>query len=121
MSRVTSYRLKRSIALAAVLIAACVPATVQPQEFAFLVVRSAKDAYAYNIWAADCGKVNLTTSDQKVACTLSRRECKPEECPFSRKSDDAAPLPLIFGISTYNPTCGQMWDPYRKVWIYKPC
>jgi hypothetical protein len=116
--------LKLFIALAGALIGACtLPTTVEAQdEFGFLVIRSAKDPYAYYIWSADCAKINLTDSrEQRLQCTLQRNECKPGTCKFDSRSDDQPPLPLVFGISSYNPTCGWVWDPYRRVYVARPC
>lgn len=120
MSRATSYRPKLFIVFAALLVGAWTSASAQAQEFVFVVARSATDPNAYWIWSAECKNLNVKASKQdKVVCDLTLPQCKPGACKFETRSDDKPPLPLVFGISSYNPTCGWVWDPYKKAYVYR--
>lgn len=89
-------------------------ACAQGQEATFLVHRS-KDPKQTQIWIASCPNINLTAErEQKLTCTFARNKCKQGECKFTTTpSINEAPVPLVFGISRFNPTCVWVFDPMR--------
>ncbi len=92
------------------------------QEFTVVVSRNVnnpKDAYVWVV--SSCKSFTLKAAKQEIQCTLERLECDPGKCPFEYKSTEAnqPPFPVTIGISTTNPTCGWVWDPYRYKYIYR--
>lgn len=98
----------------AVLSSAC----AQAQEATFLISRS-KDARYAEVWLASCPNFKASSNEvQKLSCTLSRSKCKPgdneKHCRFlNTPAIQQAPLPLVFGVDTWNPTCVWVFDPMR--------
>jgi hypothetical protein len=99
------------------------PSTAVAQEFTVVIARDVKNPKDNYIWVvSDCTKgksLNLKADTQTIECTLTRQECEPGNCKFEYKSDDQPPYPVTIGISSHNPTCGWVWDPYRYKYIYK--
>lgn len=96
------------------------PGTAVAQEFTVVVSRNVnnpKDAYVWVV--SSCKSFTLKAAKQEIQCTLERLECDPGKCPFEYKSNDQPPFPVTIGISTTNPTCGWVWDPYRYKYIYR--
>lgn len=121
MSTARSSSKLSSIALIAVLAAACMlPASAQAQQTAIVIIRSLTNPADYNVWFADCPAFNLNSGDPKgAACKLQAQQICKGGCSFASDSDDQPPLSLTFGISKYNPTCGWVWDPARRQYVYR--
>jgi hypothetical protein len=104
-------------------VCAVLPANVAAQEIAFVVVRYGQNYQDYELFTlTNCKQpFALAKAGAQVACTLQRNECEPGKCKFDVKSTDYPPLALTFGVSSFNPTCGWVWDPRRQKYIYVRC
>jgi len=106
----------------ALLAAVCLllPSLAIGQETTFVVhmVRDAKAKYGgtVTIWTANCGK--LDAKAKSLSCTLEQNTCT-DNCAFTQKSTDLPPMALVFGQSTYNPTCAYVWDPWGQRYIFR--
>jgi hypothetical protein len=88
----------------------------------FVVVRSLKDYKDYEVFTAECKDFKVKeTKPQTLTCALKRNECDPGKCKFDVNSTDQPPLSLTFGISSYNPPCGWVWDWVRQKYVFYPC
>lgn len=113
-------RAKTSLAIVMVsAICAIVPLSAVAQEFTVVVSRSIKNPKDNYVWVADCKGLNVKLATQTLSCSLTRQECDTGKCPFEQKSTDQAPFPLVIGISSHNPTCGWVWDPYAYRYVYR--
>lgn len=100
-------------------ICAIAPLSAMAQDFTVVVTRSAKNPKETYVWTANCAGLNVKSSKQVLSCTLERQECSPGKCPFETNSTDQAPWPVVIGISSYNPTCGWVWDPFAYRYVYR--
>ena len=101
-----------------------VSASATAQDYAtFVVVRSLKDPKEYYVYIADSCKpnINFKASQQPMNCTLKKNECDPGKCKFDTNSTDLPPLALTFGISSYNPPCGWVFNWATGRYVYYPC
>ena len=100
------------------------PSNVTAQDYAtFVVVRSLKNYREYEVFiATDCKPgINLKAAQQPLSCTLKKQECDPGKCKFDVNSTDQPPLALTFGVSSYNPPCGWVFNWVTGRYVYYPC